>query len=108
MTSQLSPISALKNNENSLYKHQEKLAQQGVSMQSLHGRYPSMHNTIGQVKNSFQNAYTFYLSALFYESSGEYNRANIDYKKALAIYPNNHFLQQDSFRLAKKLNLLDV
>ncbi len=98
---------ALKANQNNIYKSQENLAQQGVSMKSLSGRYPSMDNTIGQVKNGFQNAYTFYLSALLYEAAGESNSAYIDYKKALEIYPDNHFLQQDTTRLATKLNMTD-
>ncbi|MEI8618891.1 hypothetical protein P4S63_22420 [Pseudoalteromonas sp. B193] len=46
------------------------------------------------IKNGFQNAYTFYLSALLYQSAKQYDDAYIDYKKALAIQPNNIYLQQ--------------
>ncbi|TMN93882.1 adenine DNA methylase [Pseudoalteromonas sp. S558] len=64
--------------------------------------YPSMNNITRKVKNGFQNAYTFYLSALLYQSAKQYDDAYIDYKKALAIEPNNIYLQRDVMRLAKK------
>eukprot|EP00487_Bulimina_marginata_P002318 TRINITY_DN15408_c0_g1_i1.p1 TRINITY_DN15408_c0_g1~~TRINITY_DN15408_c0_g1_i1.p1 ORF type:complete len:109 (-),score=12.04 TRINITY_DN15408_c0_g1_i1:213-539(-) len=61
-----------------------------------------MDNVTRDVKNGFQNAYTFYLSALLYQSAKQFDDAYIDYKKALAIQPNNKYLQQDVIRLAKK------
>lgn len=64
--------------------------------------YPSMNNITRKIKNGFQNAYTFYLSALLYQSAKQYDDAYIDYKKALAIEPNNIYLQRDVMRLAKK------
>ena len=64
--------------------------------------YPSMSNVTRGIKNGFQNAFTFYLSALLYQSDKQYDDAYIDYKKALEIQPDNHYLQQDVMRLAKK------
>ncbi len=94
---------ALKANQNSLYEAQEKMAKNGVSTDSLDKSYPSMSAIIGDLKNGFQNAYTFYLSGLLYEGAGELNDAYIDYKKALEIFPDNQYLQQDVLRLATKL-----
>lgn len=91
---------ALQNNRNSIYHQQEKMAEQSLAKQ-----YPTMNNTIGNVKNGFQNAYTFYLSALLYEAEEQYNDAYIDYKKALEIYPNNSYLQKDVWRLALNLQM---
>jgi len=67
--------------------------------------FASLQAAAGQVKNSFQNAYTFYVSALLYEASGSPNDAYIDYKKALEIFPDNVYLQQDVLRLAKSLGM---
>lgn len=67
-----------------------------------------MHETFvvaNKVKNSFQNAYTFYYSGLIREAAGELNDAYIDYKKALEIYPLNDYVQQDVWRLAKQLDM---
>lgn len=91
---------ALVQNIDSVYRQQEKMTKQSLSKQ-----YPSMATAIGNVANGFQNAYTFYLSALLYEAAGQYNDAYIDYKKALAIYPNNSYLQQDTWRLANSLHM---
>lgn len=96
---------ALQANQQSLYDSQKKMASKGVSSESLASKYPSMSTTIGQVKNGFQNAYTFYLSGVLYEAAGQSNDAYIDYKKALEIYPHNITVQQDVWRLATKLGM---
>lgn len=70
-------------------------------------RYAQLDEAAGRVKNSFQNAYSFYLSGLVYELLGEENDAYIDFKKALEIYPENSYLQQDVLRLARRLRMDD-
>lgn len=97
--------SALNDNKNVLYQYQQQLLQQGVSEQNWANNFPSMDNTIGEIKNGFQNAFTFYLSALLYEAAGQSNDAYIDYKKALEIAPKNQFIQHDVWRLANQLNM---
>lgn len=77
------------------------------SIDNLPQQYPSMNRTIGDVKNGFQNAYTFYLSAVLYESAGQKNDAYIDFKKALEIYPDSTYLQQNVWRLANILRMTD-
>lgn len=64
--------------------------------------YPEMDNLLRSVKNGFQNAYTFYLSALLYETAQQFDDAYIDYKKAFEIQPTNKYLQNDLLRLAKQ------
>jgi hypothetical protein len=83
------------------------MADKGVNTNKLYEDYPSMDNLMGNVKNSFQNAYTFYLSGLLYEAGKQPNDAYIDYKRAIEIYPNNIYLQQDVLRLAKKLGMYE-
>jgi len=96
---------ALQANQKALYESQEEMTRKGVSSESLASKYPSMSNAIGQVKNGFQNAYTFYLSGVLYEAAGQANDAYIDYKKALEIYPHNITVQRDVWRLATKLGM---
>jgi len=98
---------ALKAYENEIYQAQKQLYNSGMSTDSLHSAYPSMANTIGKVKNGFQNGYTFYLSGILYEASGALNDAYIDYKRAIEIYPDNPYLQQDVVRLARRLGMQD-
>lgn len=96
---------ALKANAKTIENSQQNSINQRSSMDSLSQQYPSMNEAIGRVKNGFQNAYTFYLSALLYEAADQKNDAYIDYKKALEIYPDNHYLQQDVWRLANTLHM---
>lgn len=69
----------------------------------INQRFAAMYASAGDIKNSFQNAYTFYLSGLIYELIGEPNDAYIDYKKALEIFPENPVLQDDVLRLSRRL-----
>ncbi|SNB47537.1 hypothetical protein SAMN06269301_3027 [Geobacter sp. DSM 9736] len=68
-------------------------------------QYAQLDEVAGSVKNSFQNAYTFYLSGIVYELIHQPGDAYIDYKKALEIFPENMTLQRDVFRLARQLGM---
>jgi len=83
-------------------KHLSRNSQSVVS-----NSYAQMDEVAGKVKNSFQNAYTFYISGFIYELLDQPNDAYIDYKRALEISPENHFIQQDVIRLAKALNMAE-
>jgi len=98
---------ALKENSTALNDAQTDMNKQGLSSEALNAAYPSMNNIISDLKNGFQNAYTFYLSGLLWEAEGEPNSAYIDYKRALEIFPNNTYLQQDVQRLAVFLGMSD-
>jgi uncharacterized protein len=67
--------------------------------------YAGLDEIAGAVKVSFQNAATYYVSSVVWEMRGEPNDAYIDIKRALEIYPNNRFLQEDVVRLGKRLGM---
>ena len=99
--------------EASLRDHRKELENTKISAQryrvsseipeTVSNAYSRLDSMVGDLKNSFQNAYTFYLSGIIYEMMGQPNDAYIDYKKALEIYPYNQFLQKDVIRLAQAL-----
>ncbi|MGY3901967.1 COG3014 family protein [Aeromonas lusitana] len=62
---------------------------------------PELDRLIGQVKNGFQNAYTFYFSGVLYEASGDLNDAWVDYQRGYQIAPDNLSLQVALLRLAR-------
>lgn len=100
--------------ETALEAHDRELAQVEEKSQQYREQNPdfmqafsAMEAVAGKVKNSFQNAYTFYVSGLIYEMSGAPNDAYIDYKKALEIFPGNVYVQRDVLRLAKQLGMQD-
>lgn len=101
---------SLKRFEKELQKSQDELSGKngganGVSR--INTQYAQMDEVAGKVKNSFQNAYTFYVSGFIYELLQQPGDAYIDYKKALEIYPDNRYLQKDVLRLAAKLEMGD-
>ena len=101
---------ALKRHEKEIEQAENTAKEHNVSSNtpdSVVDAYAGLDSFIGSVKNSFQNAYTFYLSGVIYEIQGQTNDAYIDYKKALEIFPDNIYLQKDSIRLAQQLNRND-
>jgi hypothetical protein len=96
-------------------KHQSEIAKSkskeqnvepgGVEDPNLATVYAGLDQMAGAVKFSFQNAATFYVSSVVWEMLGERNDAYIDCKRALEIYPDNPFVQQDVVRLGKRLGM---
>lgn len=100
-------VYALEQHHKELAKAERDAQQEQVSpdIEQYRSHMSENFNTASKVKNSFQNAYTFYYSGIIREASGELNGAYIDYKKALEIYPDNDYVQADVWRLAKKLRM---
>jgi hypothetical protein len=61
--------------------------------------YAEMELAASKVKNSFQNASTYYISGVLREMAND-NDAYIDYKKAWEICPENKYIIQSLYRLA--------
>ncbi|MDT8383318.1 MAG: hypothetical protein RRB22_02785 [Gammaproteobacteria bacterium] len=98
---------ALEAHEDELAAAEEKAREYSAGNKSFMGAFSAMESVAGKVKNSFQNAYTFYVSGIIYEILGKPNDAYIDYKKALEIFPDNIYVQRDVLRLAKQLGMRD-
>lgn len=64
-------------------------------------RYPTVSGGLGNI----QNGYLFYLSGMLYEADGDLNSAYIDYKRALAVAPDNQFVADTVLRLATRLGM---
>ena len=90
--------------EREIAKAEEKADQQGIDPSTMDGYFAGLDAAAGSVKSSFQNAWTFYLSALFWEAHGEYNDALVDYKKALEIHPNAEWIKEDVVRVSRALD----
>ncbi|WP_432463056.1 COG3014 family protein [Agarivorans sp. QJM3NY_33] len=67
-------------------------------------QYPSPDTTL---PNAYQNGLSYALSAVLYMAAGQDNDAYIDYRKALALAPKNHYLQAEVARLGQKLAMSD-
>lgn len=94
---------AFQSHEDEVAKGEDKAREQAAKNPGFMNSFKSMADVAGRVKNSFQNAYTFYASGVIYEITGKTDDAYIDYKKALEISPDNVYLQKDVLRLAAAL-----
>jgi uncharacterized protein len=95
---------ALKARAGEVNKAREKGAEASTEreMRQLMSRgAPDLDRLIGQVKNGFQNAYTFYFSGVLYEAAGDLSDAWVDYQRGYQIAPDNQSLQDALLRLAR-------
>jgi hypothetical protein len=80
-------------------------AKKDADVSSFQDVYADMSKSVGGIKSSFLNAYTYYYSGIIYELAKSPNDAYIDYKRALEIAPNNAYIISDVIRLAKSLGM---
>jgi hypothetical protein len=85
----------------------EKQVDLGAMNKQLDEAYRELDDIAAKVKNSFQNAYTFYVSGVVWELMKQPNDAYIDYKKALEIFPDNPHVQERVITLSKQLKFTD-
>lgn len=91
--------------ESDIAEAHEEAEENDIDLSTLPTEFAGLDTVAGEVKSSFQNAYTFYTSAIFWEAIGELNSALIDFKKALEINPNATVIQQDIARVSRKLGM---
>ncbi len=93
----------LEQHEKEIAAAHEKANAENIDVDSIATNFTGMDTIAGQVKNSFQNGYTFYTSAAFWEAMGELNDALVDYKKAYEVNPSSSMLPSDIARVSSKL-----
>ncbi|MGR5235411.1 COG3014 family protein [Vibrio alfacsensis] len=94
---------AKKARERELKQAEQDLKNQGMSanLGSVLANYPDAGNKLSAV----QNGYLFYLSGLLYEASRDLNSAYVDYRRALAVMPDNKQVIESTMYAAKKLGM---
>jgi len=93
----------LEKHEKEVTEAYEDAEENSIDVDTLSSEFAGLDTIAGKVKSSFQNAYTFYASAAFWESTGDLSAALVDYKKAFEINSSSHYLKQDIARVSKKL-----
>ena len=86
---------------------EEQLGDYTAQYDDLMREYPQLNTNDIVLDNAFQNGLTFALSAALYLAAGQEDDAYIDYRKALALAPNNSYLRAEVARLGKKLSMSD-
>lgn len=95
---------ALQQREREVARAEREARDQGIDLSRYEGHFEGLNTAAREVKSAIQNAWTFYLSAAFWEGRGEYNDALVDYKKALEIHPHSDLLKGDVQRVSRKLD----
>ncbi|MGF1682322.1 COG3014 family protein [Photobacterium minamisatsumaniensis] len=86
-----------------LRKAEEEAQRKGMdqNLGAVLARYPNVGNKLGNI----QNGYLFYFSGVLYEADGDLNSAYIDYKRALAVAPDNPYVADTVLRLATRMGM---
>ncbi len=94
---------ARRKRESDLQAAQEKMQKSGMSanLGSVLANYPNAGKTL----ESVQNGYLFFLSGLLYEVSNDLNDAYVDYRRALAVSPNNRQVIERTISVARRLGM---
>lgn len=95
---------ALQRHEREIARAEQEAEEQGIDLSRYEGHFEGLNTAASEVKSAIQNAWTFYISAAFWEGRGEYNDALVDYKKALEIHPQSTLLKEDIQRVSRKLD----
>lgn len=102
---------ALARRQRELRKLEEEVEEHNVSLDEIAARASDYYNHTAdieaQIRHSFENAYTYYLSGLLYEADGLKDEALIDYARALNVAPHNPFIQERVYTLARELRWED-
>ncbi|GAB7219780.1 COG3014 family protein [Vibrio comitans] len=94
---------AKRQRESELKSAEADMKKSGLSpnLGSVLSRYPDA----GDKLKAVQNGYLLYLSALLYETQGDPNNAYVDYRRALAVAPDNRQVIDGALRVATLLGM---
>ncbi|UTM56209.1 hypothetical protein L4174_010160 [Photobacterium sp. CCB-ST2H9] len=94
---------AKKLRESELHAAETQMKDEGLSdnIGAVLSNYPGAGNKLAAV----QNGYLFYLSGVLFEADANLNDAYIDYKRALAVAPDNLYVARTVQRLAVRLGM---
>ncbi|KJY93229.1 lipoprotein [Vibrio neptunius] len=94
---------ARKAREKELESAQKDMQSQGLTpnLGSVLSSYPDAGKTL----QAIQNGYLLYLSALLYEADNSLNDSYVDYRRALAVMPDNTQVIEGTKRVAKRLGM---
>ncbi|WP_413110379.1 COG3014 family protein [Thaumasiovibrio sp. DFM-14] len=96
---------ALLDRQKQLNATQQRLQKEGLASNvgAVISRYPDA----GDLLAATQNSYLMFLSALLYEADNDLNSAYIEYRRALAVIPDNPVVIDANLRLARRLGMTD-
>lgn len=83
---------AQEKNDKDIAKAEQDAADNNLDLASFDGYFQGLNTAAAAVRSAVNNAWTYYLSGVIWEASGDYNAALVDYKNALQIVPSSKLL----------------
>jgi hypothetical protein len=84
---------------------EDEAKRRGISARSalreVNRHYQDQREIARRVRNLYEDAFTYYLSAIVYELNREYNDAYIDLKKVQSLRPGVPYVEDDLLRMAR-------
>lgn len=90
--------------QSQIAKAEEKNGGKPADTGKYDGYFEGLNTAAAGVRSAVQNAWSYYLTAAFWEGTGNYNDALVDYKQALQIFPEADFIKEDVQRISGKMN----
>lgn len=104
-------VMALDNHQKELIQAEEAAKKNSIDLENqqagINKWCEAMPEVSPSIKNSFQNALTYYLSGVLWEIYGEPDNALVAYKQAFDIYPSNTYTAKNILRIAEQLGIHD-
>lgn len=79
-------------NDRRIAEAEQEAQNQSVDLASYDGYFQGLNTAAAGVRSGINNAWTYYMSGVIWEASGDYNAALVDYKNALQIVPRSDLL----------------
>ncbi len=100
-----------KRHQKEVERIQDEARSRGISsrrvLRAVDAQYADQQQIVRSVKNLYEDAFAYYLSAIVYELNREYNDAYIDLKKVQALRPGIPPVENDLLRMARLSGLRD-
>jgi hypothetical protein len=91
---------------------EEEARSKGISarhaLREVNRHYEDQREIARRVRSLYEDAFTYYLSAIVYELNREYNDAYIDLKRVQKLRPGVPYVEDDLLRMAKLSGLSDA
>lgn len=91
--------------EKEYQRMEEEAREKGLSsssvLQAVQTQYEDQRDIVQSVKNLYEDAFAYYLSAIVYELNREYNDAYIDLEKVQQLRPGVPYVEDDLLRTAR-------
>jgi len=98
-------IKELKDFQENKENKDKKISEEGTNL--IESNYSKQKDYVTDLRNSFENAFAYYLSSFIFEATGEINEAYVYIKKAYDIVSNSEPVVKSYLEISKKFDNIE-